>query len=263
MWEDILLVGVTPSLKKDKTPCLLMHGWNEEGEKRYINLYVNEEEFETEDEVTEDLFTFSSYLELVLGILNPQLRNYYDEYVNLLRKKAPPQETHAKRWAIKSLIAKAATAFAKVKEGAEQHLSYARLKEMADTVAEQISNLVEGRVIRVDWGVTKKNPNGRDFEGIKNTLLPVIPSKLDGQETFGNREVADYLQEFEDNAPKTYEERLEETLEALEQDEEFLSGMENATDAPEEGDDDAPSEEAPKSSKKTRSKKDKEATHPI
>lgn len=243
MWEDILLVGVTPSIREKKAPCILIHGRNENNEKRTWSCFANSTEREIDGE-TRQMFYWSGGLHLALGAVIPKMEADFDAYVAAV-KKQDKEALNESRSRLHEACESGAKLFTSVQDSMDgDNLEEAR--ESGRKVADRLSELLQGHIIRVDWDETAQYP------GPARHMLAIKRSMHDGEETFGvdGREVSEWIEIFAQGGRKSLEESLEDTLEALENDEEHDAELEELRSSKKK-----PASKK-KTSKKTTSKKE-------
>ncbi len=212
MWDDVLVVGVTASIKEGKAPCILIHGRNDCNDRRVWSCFANTRD-RTADGETEKAHYWSGGLQLALGATVGKMEADFDAYVAAVKKqdKDEMQETRSR---LHEACESGAKLFVTVSESLDSdNLEEAR--ESGRKVADRLRELLAGRVLRVDWDETAQYP------GPARHMLAIKRSLLDGSETFGaeSQEVSVWIEEFAQGGPKSFDESLEETLEALENDE--------------------------------------------
>ena len=220
MWEDVLVVGITPSLKRGKRPFLWIHGRNEEGEKRSQTCFANNIERETEDGEKEKLHYFSGNLQLALGATQEKLEDTYNQFIATVRER-DTKAAQVLRNKLHDATAKGASIFSAVEDAmAANDLEEARGN--AATVVESLTNMLVGRVLRLDWD------DALEFPSLARHVCPIRRSLQDQGEVFGGKEISEWLQEFESGSPKSFEDSMEDAFAAFEDDQEYESEVQEA-----------------------------------
>lgn len=213
LWEDVLIVGVTPSVREGKRASILIHGRNDCNERRVWSCFANTRDVETEDGEKTKSYYWSGGLHLALGSTVGKMRDDFDAYF-AAAKKQDKEALQESRSRLHEATESGAKLFTTVQESLDSdEMEVAR--ETANKVADRLRELLVGRIIRVDWDETAQYP------GPARHMCPIKPSALDGSEVFGpdSREVSSWVEEFAQGGPKSLEQSMEETLEALENDE--------------------------------------------
>ncbi len=243
MWDDVIIVGVTAAIKEGKRPCILIHGRNDCNDRRVWSCFANTRD-RTVDGETEKSYYWSGGLQLALGATVGKMEADFDAYLTAVKKQDKDAVGEAR-----SRLHEACESGAKLFTTVQESLDSDNLDEARESgrkVADRLSELLGGHILRVDWDETAQYPSpARHMLAIKRSLL-------DGSETFGaeSREVSVWIEEFAQGGPKSFDESLEETLDALENDEEHdreLAEMRNSKKPT--------SSSKKKTSKKTTSKK--------
>ena len=212
MWDDVMVVGVTASIKEGKRASILIHGRNDCNDRRVWSCFANTRDRQVEGD-TQKSYYWSGGLQLALGATVGKMEADFDAYIVAVKKQDKDALNEA-RSRLHEACESGAKLFTTVQESMDSD-NFDEARESGRKVADRLRELLVGRIIRVDWDETAAYP------GPARHMLAIKRSLLDGSETFGaeSREVSVWVEEFAQGGPKSFEESLEETLEALENDE--------------------------------------------